>query len=313
MIISVSRRTDIPAFYTPWLLERLRQGHCLVPNPFAPERVAKVSLAPAGVDCLVFWTRFPQPLLPYLAALNRTYKSVFFVTLTGCPRLFEPGRPAVGKGVEGVRQLAGILGAGRVVWRYDPVLLSEATPPAWHLQNFARLARALAGSTHRVRLSLFEGYRKNRPRLGKVAAQGGDLLAPAEDEVRELFAGLAAIAREHGMQAGACAQGPALVDCGLAGGGCLDGAWLRQELGLHLPGGKDPSQRSECQCIPSRDIGMYDTCLFGCRYCYATATMQRARANWRRHDPAGAALLPLAGREGAHKTGKTISQLPLPL
>lgn len=313
MIISVSRRSDIPAFYTPWILERLRQEHCLVPNPFSPQRVARVSLAPADVDCLVFWTRFPHPLVPYLADMERRYKSVFFVTLTGCPRLFEPGRPAVSKVTAGVRELARIIGPGRVVWRYDPVVISEATPPVWHLQNFARLATGLAGSVRRVRFSLFEGYRKNRLRLREAAVKGGDLLAPREQEVRDLVAGLAEIARCHDMEPGACAQGSALADCGIPGGACIDGRWLHQELGLLLPAGKDPSQRNECQCIPSRDIGMYDTCLFGCRYCYATASRKRARDNYRRHDPAGPALLPVAAQEGARKACQPCGQLRLPL
>lgn len=314
MIISVSRRSDIPAFYSRWIVERLRQGFCLVPNPFDPRKVARVSLQPQDVDCLVFWTRYPQPLLESLPHVERDYKCVFFVTITGSPRWLEQKRPPVEKAVEGVRRLARLLGPGRVVWRYDPVVLSEATPPVWHLQNFARLAWQLEGHTHQVKLSLFEGYRKNRPRLSGLLQPGKALLAPHEDDVRQLFAGLAAIARARGMQASACAQGGALTDCGVPAGACIDAAWLHQELGLVLPGGKDPSQRKDCTCIPSRDIGMYDSCLFGCRYCYATSSWRKGRGAYVRHDPLGPSLLPVPGlQEKSGNRRPSCSQLFLPL
>ena len=308
MIISASRRTDIPAFYAPWFMERLRQGYCLVPNPYDRGQIARISLAPRDVDCIVFWTRLPQGLKPYLRKLERGYASVFMVSLTGLPRMFEPKRPPVATAVRGILDLAAEIGPGRIVWRYDPVLLSEATPPAFHVRRFAELARSLEGATHRVKVSLFEAYRKTRPRLAALAGQGGGLLAPDEQSLRHMLRAMSQIARDHGMTVTSCAQGQALMDCGIAPGACVDASWLEEALGLRPPQVKDPAQRKECRCVASRDIGMYDTCLFGCGYCYATSSRDRALARHRTHDPRGPALLPLPPamprRDG---------RLPLPL
>lgn len=317
MIVSVSRRTDIPAFYSRWFLERLRQGFCLVPNPFDPRKSSRVSLRPCDVDCFIFWTRHPRPLLQSLETVEQDFKSLFFVTLTGYPRLLEPRRPAVNNVLASVHGLARKLGPGRVGWRYDPVVFSELTPPAWHLENFTRLAAALEGATRRVTLSLYKGYRKTRPRLARVSRQGGSLLVPDEQQVREVFMAMAAIARKHGMQARACAQGPALADCGITPGACIERRWLHQELGLALPPGKDPAQRKDCSCLPSKDIGMYDSCLFGCRYCYATSSWAKAQSQRQRHNPEGATLLPVTGLSGdeaavAVNRKQQCAQPPLP-
>jgi len=317
VIVSVSRRTDIPAFYSAWFLERLQQGRCLVPNPMAPAKATWVSLTPADVDCFVFWTRHPRPLLRSLETIERDFKSLFFVSLTGYPRLLEPRRPSLDTAVRGIRTLAREIGPGRVGWRYDPVLFSELTPPAWHLRSFSALAAALEGATRSVTLSLFEGYRKTRPRLKRIAQHGARLLVPEEGAVAELFASMAAIARRHGMQARACAQGQALADCGVAAAPCIDRHWLHQELGLLVPPGRDLWQRRDCGCLPSRDIGMYDSCLFGCRYCYATTTWRTARVRQRTHDPLSPSLLPAPGasvpqnRNNNRNKGQTQLRLPL--
>lgn len=291
-IVSASRRTDIPAFYTPWFLERVRQGYCLVPNPCNAAQVSRISLLPEDVACIVFWTRNPRPLLPYLPDLERAgLPTAFLFTLTGYPRLLEPHRPATGQSLEAFHDLAGLLGPGRVTWRYDPVMLSTGTDVAFHLENFATLAEGLRGAASRVVVSLLEVYRKNRPGLRALARNGVDLLAPTSPDVERLFAGLAATAKANGMRIQACAQGGQGLGPEVPAGACIDAHWLEQGLGAVLPRGKDPAQREHCLCLRSRDVGMYDSCVFGCRYCYATTSLERAQANRLRHNPRAESLL----------------------
>jgi hypothetical protein len=291
-IVSVSRRTDIPAFYTPWFLERVRQGSCLVPNPCNAAQVSRISLRPEDVACIVFWTRNPRPLLPYLPDLERAgLPPAFLFTLTGYPRMLEPHRPAIGQSLEAFQELAVLLGPERVTWRYDPVVLSTATDVDYHLENFATLAEGLRGAASRVVVSLLEVYRKNRPGLRALARGGVDLLAPTSQDVERLFAGLAATAEANGMRIQACAQGGQGLGPEVPAGACIDAPWLEQGLGVALPRGKDPAQREHCLCLRSRDVGMYDSCVFGCRYCYATTSLERAQANRLRHNPKAESLL----------------------
>lgn len=198
MIISASRRTDIPAFYTDWLLRRLRAQYCVVVNPFNPRQVTRVSLHPAEVEALAFWTRDARPLLPHLPELDaRGYRYFFHYTLTGYPRVFEPRTPTLPEAVATMRRLAETIGPARVIWRYDPLLFSNLTPPAYHLEQFERLAAALHGSTHHVVISLLDHYRGAGGRLARLAAQGVSLytLSTESAEFAEFMRALSACAR----------------------------------------------------------------------------------------------------------------------
>ena len=291
-IVSASRRTDIPAFYTPWFMERVRQGYCLVPNPFNAAQVTRVSLLPGDAACIVFWTRNPRPLLSYVQELERLgLPPVFLFTLTGYPRLLEPHRPHVAQSVACFHDLASLLGPERIVWRYDPIVLGSSTTPSFHLENFAALAARLRGTTRRVVVSFLEVYRKNRTAMRQLAAQGLELIAPLESELQALLQGLADIARDNGMRIQACAQGEGGLPPYIPAGACIDAAWLSECLGIPPISGRDSAQREHCQCAPSRDIGMYDSCVFGCRYCYATSSLERAQANRLRHSPRKESLL----------------------
>ena len=151
MIVSASRRTDIPALYGPWFLERVRAGRCLASNPFNPAQQRYVSLRPEDVDAVVFWTKNPAPFLPVLQSLeDRGLRSVFLVTLNDYPHVFEPGVPPLAERIAAFARLCAMLGPGRVRWRYDPIVLGTLTPPAHHLRAFERLCRELAGLTDRV-------------------------------------------------------------------------------------------------------------------------------------------------------------------
>ncbi len=292
MIISASRRTDIPAFYAQWMVRRLREGYATVANPYNCNQVTRVSLVPEDVDAIVFWTRNPRPLMPYLDELDsRGYRYYFQFTLLGYPRAIDPKSPSAATAVETFRELAGRLGARRVIWRYDPIVFSGLTPPAFHRENFARLAESLRGHTRRVVVSIVDMYRKIESRLGKLEGTPAALAPCPAEEFAPLMRGLAELAKENGMEIVSCAEEIDLRPFGILPGKCVDAQVLADAFGIAVPTAKDPTQRAACGCVASRDIGMYESCLFGCQYCYATKSFERAKTNFQAHDPGSSSLL----------------------
>jgi len=295
MIISASRRTDIPAFYSPWFINRIREGRCAVPHPFDRSRIFEVSLRPEDVDVIVFWTRDPRPLLPYLEELDqRGYRYYFHYTLLDNPRELDPATPPLAASLETFRELSGRIGPERVIWRYDPIVFSSLTGADFHRETYARIARELQGYTRRSVISIVDLYPRLKRRLEELERAGIVPLAGREVSGRwfdDCMNALALAARERGMEIVSCAESIDLTPYGIKPGKCIDDELIRDVFGLSVPARKDPGQRKLCHCVPSRDIGVYDTCVFGCRYCYATASFQRARENRRRHDPRSGSLI----------------------
>ena len=292
MIISASRRTDLPAFYSEWFMNRIRAGFCLVPNPFNRARVSRVSLAPEDVDVIVFWTRNPRPLLPHLQELDACdYRYYFLVTLMANPREIDPGCPSFDAAVAAFRALSDRIGPERVVWRYDPIFLTGVSGPTFHIDAFERIACALRGHTKRSIVSVMHPYRKLRKRMAELAAGGIDLIPADADSLSPLVGSLADISSANGMELQSCADELDLQRYGIRPGKCVDDALMWRAFGLEVEAAKDSCQRKPCGCVSSKDIGMYDSCLFGCVYCYAVTSFERARMNHRRHDPTSESLL----------------------
>lgn len=290
MIVSASRRTDIPAFYARWFMGRLRAGYCEVKNPFNAAQISRVSLLPEDVSAIVFWTRDPRPLMAHLPEiLAMGHQPFFLYTLMDNPRALDPKGPGPETSLPTFAALAEAL-PGRVAWRYDPIVLTEKTPPDWHRATFARLAARLAGLTDRVIVSFLEPYRKIAGRMKALAVEGYGLL-PTDDQVAvRLLVDLQAMAAGHGLTLATCCQPEVFAVAGIPAAHCIDSAWIEGQTGAALPDVKDPHQRPRCGCVPSKDIGAYDRCLFGCRYCYATTSFERAQANFARHDPDATSL-----------------------
>ena len=290
MFISASRRTDLPGFYSDWFFARLREGYALVRNPMNPHQVSRIDLRPGAVDGIVFWTKNPVPMLDRLPLLT-PYAYYFQFTLTAYGRDTEPHLPDKrGVLLPAFDTLAARLGPERVVWRYDPIFLSERYTLAYHIRCFTELAERLRGRTKRCTISFLDFYRNTRSNL-----EGLRLRAFPQAEQLRLASALAEIARRNCMEMTACAEALDLAPYGVGRAHCVDGALFERLLGCSVTADKDKNQRPECGCMASVDLGAYQTCRNGCRYCYANHSARVVAENAARHDPASPLLLGALG------------------
>jgi hypothetical protein len=272
VIISASRRTDIPAFFSDWFMDCIRAGRIEIHNPRNPSQRRVLSLDPADVDAIVFWTRDPRPILAHLAELDRRgIGYVFHVTLTPYGPPLEPGLPPLEERIGAVLDLAGRLGPARVNWRYDPVVLSNRTDGDFHRRQFATLARRLRARVDGVTLSLLDWYEKCSRALCPLEDRGWvfSRAGGSDAEARRLLRDLAEIAGAHGFSPRACAEDADLLPLGIEPARCIDAASLSALFGRAMRIRRDRAQRPACRCHESVDVGRYGTCRHGCLYCYA--------------------------------------------
>ncbi len=310
MIISASRRTDVPAFYSEWFMNRIREGYLFVQNPFNAEQVKRVDLSPDNVDAIVFWTKNAQAIVRFLDELDdRGYRYYFQFTLTAYPKLLEPSVPPVHELIGVFKGLSKRLGPERVVWRFDPIILSDATPEHVVIEHFESLARELSGSTSRVVISFVHLYKSVTRNLDRIWKEQGVRFYDgwrSIEQVERIAAALAAIAHMYSMEIVSCAEKIDLSNVGIEHGKCIDDRLINRLFGISVSDKKDKNQREACQCVESQDIGQYNTCTHGCVYCYATSNKKEARRNRTLHDPKSPFLVERAsGRDlyGAEKPG----------
>jgi hypothetical protein len=286
MIISASYKTDIPAFYGRWFLNRLDAGYCRMINPYG-RQIHNVDLRPEAVDGFVFWTRNAGPFMDALAVVHqRGWPFVVQHGINGYPRQLDRSVPDAGRCIEHCRRIAAVYGPRSVVWRYDTIIFSSLTPRDWHLGNFAGIAARMEGVSDEVVISFAQIYRKTLSNMNRAAAgEGFSWHDPADEDKRLLAAELAGMARARGMQLTICSQRSYLGE-NSADARCIDAARLADVAGRPIAA-RLRGNRKECGCHQCRDIGDYDTCPHGCIYCYAVRSPQLAAQRFRDHDPRG--------------------------
>lgn len=288
MIISVSRRTDIPAFYTKWFINRIREGYCIVPNPFNSKQLSRIDLTPENVDIIVFWTRNPKPLFPYLKELDQLdYKYYFQFTLMNNPNIIETNKLPFTSAIKTFQELSDLIGKDKVIWRYDPIILSNITNVEFHLINYQNIAEILSNYTFRSVISIIDNYVKTNHKFKVIEKEHNVEFFNWEkhqSEFQELLLEIAQIAKQNNLEIFSCAETIDLEKYGIKPGKCIDDEYINQVFGIEVSHKKDHSQREACGCVASRDIGMYDSCLFGCQYCYATRNFDRAKENYQNHN-----------------------------
>lgn len=280
MIVSASRRTDIPAYYSEWFFRRLEAGFVCVRNPRNPHQVSEIPLSPDVIDGIVFWTKNPIPMLPHLDRL-RDYPYYFQFTLNPYGTDIERNVPSKNNIViPAFQRLSSEIGKARVVWRYDPILLTETYSMEYHITYFRLLADRLADYTEKCTVSFIDLYQSIRPSIAPLG-----ITAPSCTQIMDLMGRFREIAGERGLYMDTCAENIDLSSLGIGHASCIEKDRLERigSCKLDLPAGKP--QRPACCCAASMDIGAYNTCRHGCLYCYATADPAATQDRRAGHDP----------------------------
>ena len=277
MIISASRRTDIPSFYSEWFVNRVKEGYVLVPNPFNPKQLGKVRLTPDVVDCIVFWTKNPAPMLHKLEAL-KDFKYYFQFTLNPYGKEIEGNLPSLEQRIDTFKRLADKIGKEKVIWRYDPILTNSQYDTAFHKEAFASIATRLKDHTEKCMIGFIDHYTHVRNAIGQ---QGINPLS--SKEIREMATSFIQTV-PRSIHLDTCTVKVDLRDMGIPAGMCIDKGLIERIIGSPITTMKDKNQRDICRCIESIDIGTYDTCRNGCIYCYANTGKTKLSRNTLLHD-----------------------------
>ncbi|MCQ4874297.1 MULTISPECIES: DUF1848 domain-containing protein [Odoribacteraceae] len=285
MIISVSRRTDIPSFYSEWFLNRIREKFVLVPNPFNPKQVSRVSLTPDVVDCIVFWTKNPAPMLDKLDQLEN-FKYYFQFTLNPYGKEIEANLPSLDKRIDTFKRLSDRIGKEKVIWRYDPILTNEKYNTDFHKTAFAEIATRLKDYTEKCMLGFIDHYKHIHATLRSM-----NIGLLTTEEIQEMAISFRQTIDDTPLLLNTCTVKIDLTDMGIPAGMCIDRELVERITGYPISTRKDKNQRDVCRCIESIDIGTYDTCFNGCLYCYANTAEHKPLRNRQLHDPASPKLV----------------------
>ncbi len=278
MIVSASRRTDIPAYYGEWFMNRLKEQYVLVRNPFNPSHISRINLTENKIDCIVFWTKNPVPFIRRLQNIQLPY--YFLFTITGYDKNLERSIPDKELLIDAFIDLSSLCGMERVIWRYDPVVLTDTYTIDWHLRNFTALAEQLHAHTTKCIFSFLHLYSKCKTNLKDTGSR------EISDKEKMLLAKeMGRVALSFRLELESCASETELSAFGIKKGSCINQSIIERMTGIRLKTNKDKSQRQHCGCVESADIGAYNTCPGNCLYCYANSGFEKARINYMNHDP----------------------------
>ncbi|MBQ8278745.1 MAG: DUF1848 domain-containing protein [Roseburia sp.] len=276
MIINTGSRTDIPAYYSEWFYNRIREGYVCVRNPYYPNQVQRFRLSPDVVDCLVFCTKNPAPMLPRMAELEQ-FHQFWGVTITPYGKEIEPNVPDKDTVMDSLIQVSKLVGVQAVSWRYDPIFISEKYSVEFHIRAFENMAQKLAGYVDNCVISFIDLYvktKRNFPEAEDVSHTDRERLAEA----------FVRIGKKYGITIRSCHEGTELAKFGVDVTGCMTQSVIERAIGgsLQIPKSKKPA-REGCDCLLGNDIGMYNTCGHACVYCYANYDNETVKNNRKLH------------------------------
>lgn len=286
MILSVSRRTDIPAFYSEWFINRVREGFVMVRNPMNYHSISKVDISPNIVDCIVFWSKNPQPLFKHLDELDKNYKFYFQYTINAYDKDLEPHLPSLDERINNFIFLSKRYGKENVIWRYDPVVITDKNTIDWHLERFNYIAKKLNGFVKTCVFSFIDIYDKNKNNLNKV-----NIKNITQEQMILISSKLNEVAKNFNIQLKTCSEVLDLANFGISKSCCIDPVLISNIIGCNIKTTKDKNQRESCGCAESIDIGQYNTCKHGCIYCYANYSYEAVNTNCKKHIPTSPLLL----------------------
>lgn len=284
MILNTGNRTDIPAYYSEWFYNRIREGYVLTRNPYNPNQVMQYRLNPDVVDCISFCTKNPEPMLDRMGEIA-DFKQMWHVTITPYGREIEPGVPDKEIVMESFKKLSEIVGLNSVSWRYDPIFITDSYSLDFHIQTFEQMAGNLSGYTDNCVISFIDLYAKTKRNFSGVReVSEQDRITLAKEFVR--------IGKQYGMELRSCCEGTELAEYGVNVSGCMTKSVVERAIGTSLDMAKPQKPaREECACLLGNDIGMYNTCGHGCLYCYANYDRKTVEQNMRQHAPESPLLI----------------------
>ncbi|MCL2276475.1 MAG: DUF1848 domain-containing protein [Treponema sp.] len=278
MIISASRRTDIPAFYTEWMINRLKEQYVYVRNPMNIHQVSNINLDPETVDCIVFWSKNPKPMLEKLNFFIN-YAYYFQFTLNPYNNDIETKLPPKEEIIETFKRLSDKIGPQKIIWRYDPILLNDRYTIKYHIENFEKIACQLKGYTEKVIFSFIDFYKKITENIKSNCITGVTI-----EEKKVIAGNFSRIAKENNFLIDTCAEDIELSQYNIGHAKCIDDRLIAQIIGNNLSVEKDKNQRYECGCVSSVDIGGYNSCPNGCIYCYANYSLKNVINSYNMHN-----------------------------
>lgn len=304
MIISASRRTDIPTYYSEWFFNRIKERYVLVRNPVNIHQISRIDLNPDVVDGIVFWTKNPTPMLNKLDRL-KDYAYYFQFTLNSYGQDIEKSIPSKSNIViPTFQKLSDMIGPDRVIWRYDPVFLNKKYTIEYHTRYFEELAKRLSPYTKKCVISFLDFYKNTEQNIYNLNIEKLDF------ETQNLIAkNISEIAHSYGLKLETCAEGIDLKKYGIEHGRCIDDRLFSKLLNVPLEIKKDKNQRLECGCIESIDIGSYNTCKNRCCYCYANYNGNIVNLNTEKHNPNNPLIIGNVGPEDRITNRKMYSYL----
>ena len=276
MIINTGSRTDIPAFFSEWFLNRIDEGFICTRNPYN-DNIYKYPLDSKIIDCLCFCTKNPKPMLKDLDKLN-DFNQFWFVTITPYGRDIERNVPSFKRVIKSFKELSETLGVNKVSWRYDPIFITEKYSLDFHIDLFEEMASELHTFTDDCTISFIDLYQK-------VLRNFSEAREVTRQEQLTIGENFARIADDYDIQMKTCVEGTLLDRFGFDSSGCMTQNVIEKAIGNNLKIPKGKYRIRECDCIFGRDVGAYNTCMHGCKYCYANANMKLVKRNQKLHNP----------------------------
>ena len=278
MIINTGQRTDIPAFYSKWFINRIKEGYVLVRNPYNPNLVTKFKLDPNVVDVIGFCTKNPKPMFEYLDEL-KPFGQFWYISITGFEDDLEPNVPKIDEVINDFKYLSNKVGKDSIAWRYTPIIINDKYTKERHIKTFEYIASKLSGYTNLVTFGFLDIY----PKLEKNHPELKDTDDLTKIEITKEFI---KIAKKYNLELRLCSKEKWLKEYGVDIQGCMRLEDYERAIGKKLVIKKRMDARKNyCACLISNDIGMYNTCPHLCKYCYANGDKKLIIDNYMKHDP----------------------------
>ena len=302
MIINTGGRTDTVQYYSEWLLNRFKEGFVYSRNPFYPAKITRYELNPRVVDCVIFCSKNYEPILDKISFITDKFNTYFNYTITAYDKDIEPNVPSIDKSIETLIKLASIVDKKRIAWRYDPILLTQKYTKEYHYNTFSYIANALAPYIDRCIFSFVDMYKKLKTNMKEIILLN-------DNDKYEIAQNIGTITRKYNIIVQTCAQKEDFKNLGINLSGCITAEILEKANNIKFTKIPKSKNRAFCNCIENKNIGDYNTCPNGCKYCYANQNPKIALENYKKHNPNSPLILGELKEDDVIKQAKQISYL----